>query len=554
MADPVILVNPLEEQERARRRGLMVIRAVYLIMLITVVMLIILRIGSEGLSAAEGERVIIEWWWVPVVVSLVLGGLAIFFDALTPNKKLSSMTAALFGLIAGLLATVAISWLIEFLLEAHGITFREDDIPNRIMFAIKAAVGITLCYLGVSVVYSSQDEFRLIIPYVEFSKQLRGSRPLVLDTSAIIDGRINDIGSTGFVSMPVIIPRFVIHELQALSDSGDKMKRNRGRRGLDIIRKMQNNPHLDISITEARGPVGGVDQMLLEMAREHQAHLVTTDFNLNKVASIHGVKVLNINDLANALKPSAVPGEVMRVEIVKRGEGDTQGVGYLADGTMVVVEQAVDLIGDEVEFTVTSAIQTSAGRMIFGERIGPSGPATIAGSGTGTAARGNGGVGGGRGGDGAGRGGGDSAGQPTSSTAARGTGATRATTATAGDGATSPRRGPETSAAAADGAARKTVAVAAPDDEEEAEDVDDSDVEGDGGSDLAADAEIAADDGTGGDGALTGSGAGSATGAGAGSGSAGGPRGPRAGGGGSGGGGRSGRRRPPSPRNPRRHS
>lgn len=362
-------VNLLDDTERNRVRALIIIRGVFLILLVTVVMLSLLR-GGSGSADDETTHIFVQYWWIPLLVALFLGSAAITVDALTPHKKLSGMTGALFGLIAGLLATVALSWIIELLLEAHDIRYAPGSAGSRVLVAIKAAFGITLCYLGVSVVYSTQDEFRLIIPYVEFSKQLRGTRPLILDTSAIIDGRIYDIGATGFLLAPIIIPRFVIEELQTLSDSGDKLKRNRGRRGLDMVRKMQNSPHIDLSIVDVPVPGMGVDQMLLEAAREYRAHLVTTDFNLNKVAAIDDVKVLNINDLANALRTAAVPGERLTIHIIKRGENRNQGVGYLDDGTMVVVDNAADCIGQRIECSVKSSLQTSAGRMIFGDRIG----------------------------------------------------------------------------------------------------------------------------------------------------------------------------------------
>lgn len=369
MPDPR-LVNPLEETERSKRRTLIFIRGVFLIMLVTMVMLSLLK-TQESKGSQQGlpaDTVFIDYWWVPLAIAAFLGLIAISLDALTPRKRLSGLSSIIFGLIVGLLATVALSWVVDLLLQAHDIDFQPDHPVSRIILAIKAAFAITLCYLGVSVVYTTQDEFRLIIPYVEFSKQMRGTRPIVLDTSAVIDGRLNDIAHTGFISMPVVIPRFVINELQSLSDSSDRLKRNRGRRGLDLVRKMQGNPHLDLTISDVEVPGAGVDQMLIAFTKEHQAHLVTTDFNLNKVAAIHGVKVLNINDLASALKPVAVPGEQMNVEIVKRGEGEAQGVGYLSDGTMVVVEGAADRVNQQVCFVVTSSIQTSAGRMIFGER------------------------------------------------------------------------------------------------------------------------------------------------------------------------------------------
>lgn len=358
------LINPIEQEHASKTHVLLIIRSLYILLMAAAVMLAILR-GAEGSGTDKTVGWFVQWWWVPLLVALTLGITAISLDTLTPRKKLSSLTSILFGLIAGLLATVAIGFIIDLIVATRDEP--QTDALGRIITGIKAAFALTLCYLGVSIVYSTQDEYRLIIPYVEFSKQMRGTRPLILDTSAIIDGRINDMAYTGFISAPLVIPRFVINELQTLSDSSDKLKRNRGRRGLDIVRKMQNNPHLDLAISDISVPGASVDQMLIAFAQEHAAHLVTTDFNLNKVASIHDVKVLNINDLANALKPVAIPGQQMSIEIVKRGEGDTQGVGYLGDGTMVVVDGASESIGEVTTLTVTSSIQTSAGRMIFGE-------------------------------------------------------------------------------------------------------------------------------------------------------------------------------------------
>ncbi len=363
------VVNPMVQDERARSRMLLAIRAVFVLLLAAAVMLAILKGGAgSGKDKDSFVLLFVQYWWIPLVVAMILGSGAIALDTLTPRKKLSGVTGIFFGLIAGLLATVAISFVIDLVVETNDQLKVEPF--NRIIMGIKAAFALTLCYLGVSVVYATQDEFRLVIPYVEFSKQIRGTRPLVLDTSAIIDGRFNDVAATGFISAPIVIPRFVILELQTLSDSADRLKRVRGRRGLDMVRKMQNNPMLDLSITDEDFPGVGVDQKLLAFSQQHKAHLVTTDFNLNKVASIHDVIVLNVNDLANALKPVAIPGENVRIEIIKLGEGEDQGVGYLDDGTMVVVEHAAREVGTVIDCVVTSSIQTSAGRMIFADADG----------------------------------------------------------------------------------------------------------------------------------------------------------------------------------------
>jgi uncharacterized protein YacL len=189
----------------------------------------------------------------------------------------------------------------------------------------------------------------------------------ILDTSVIIDGRIADIVETGFLDGVLVIPQFVLRELQLVADSADSMKRNRGRRGLDILQKIQKNPDLQVRIVEDDFPqTREVDMKLIELAKLYNCSVVTNDFNLNKVATLHGVQVLNINELANALKPVVLPGETMKVFIIKEGKESNQGVAYLDDGTMVVVDNARKLISKTVEISVTSVLQTTAGKMIFG--------------------------------------------------------------------------------------------------------------------------------------------------------------------------------------------
>ena len=189
----------------------------------------------------------------------------------------------------------------------------------------------------------------------------------ILDTSVIIDGRIADIVETGFVDGTLVIPQFVLRELQLVADSSDSMKRNRGRRGLDILQRIQKMPQLNIQILEDDFPnVREVDMKLIELAKVYDCKIVTNDFNLNKVAQLHGVEVLNINELANALKPVVLPGETMRVFILKEGKEYNQGVAYLDDGTMVVVDNARKMISKTIDIAVTSVLQTTAGKMIFG--------------------------------------------------------------------------------------------------------------------------------------------------------------------------------------------
>jgi uncharacterized protein YacL len=219
----------------------------------------------------------------------------------------------------------------------------------------------------------TKNDFRFIIPYVEFSKEVKGLKPFVLDTSVIIDGRIADVVDADVLDNQLVIPRFVISELQAVADSSDRLKRSRGRRGLDILNRVRGNKKIDIQIFDRELPEFAgqpVDLKLVLLAKHLEGKVVTNDYNLNKVARLHGVGVINLNDLANALKPVFLPGENAEVRIVKAGEEPGQGVGYLDDGTMIVVEGGRDHISEVVRVAVTSVLQTSAGRMIFGRYDG----------------------------------------------------------------------------------------------------------------------------------------------------------------------------------------
>ncbi len=238
----------------------------------------------------------------------------------------------------------------------------------------KLLLGAAAIFLCVTFVMQTKDEFRFVIPYVEFARQLKGSRPLLLDTSVIIDGRIADIADTQIFQAECLVPRFILTELQAIADSDEKLRRNRGRRGLDVLNRMQTSDKLDIKIVDPHVPevdrAPDADAKLVALAEHLSGRIVTNDYNLNKIAQLRGVNVLNINDLANALKPVVLPGESMKVKIIKPGEEPGQGVGYLDDGTMIVAEQCRDYVGKDVAIAVTSVLQTSAGRMIFG-RLDP---------------------------------------------------------------------------------------------------------------------------------------------------------------------------------------
>ena len=234
---------------------------------------------------------------------------------------------------------------------------------------LQLLVMLLMAYVGLIVGANKGDLLNLAALGGIFGGEKQGKKSYkILDTSVIIDGRIADIAETGFLDGVIMLPRFVLRELQLVADSADSLKRNRGRRGLDILQRIQKIASLDVQIVDDDFPaIREVDLKLIELAKAYEAKIVTNDFNLNKVAQLQGVPVLNINELANALKPIVLPGETMKVFILKEGKEYNQGVAYLDDGTMVVVDNARRMIGKNVEISVTSVLQTTAGKMIFGK-------------------------------------------------------------------------------------------------------------------------------------------------------------------------------------------
>jgi uncharacterized protein YacL len=346
---------------------LWIFRAIFLVVVVAVVFV---NISSQIMTLDEQGRMsdevyntnlkAISWSGLGMVVFVLL------VDVLTPKKKFSALAGVFFGLFVGMLITWVLSPVVDMVTVTFGISLTAPAIA-----AIKWTMGICMCYLTISIVMRTKDDVRFLIPYVEFSKQTKGARPLILDTSAIIDGRIVDLCRSSLFDAPLIVPRFVLSELQLIADSAHKLKRNRGRRGLDVLNKMQSDPSIDIQIDDSIIPeveeAKGVDQKLLLFAKAHNGRVATTDYNLSKVAQVRDVDVVNINDLANSLKVVALPGETMEVKIIKPGEEADQGIGYLDDGTMVVVEGGRNKIGKELVISITSSLQTSAGKMIFGK-------------------------------------------------------------------------------------------------------------------------------------------------------------------------------------------
>jgi len=319
--------------------------------------LFFLAMASTGYAFGQALGTGNELWGM---IGFMAGALAvIFLDVLFRRKDISVVSAVFFGLIVGLVVAALLGPVVDMY----------TTIPARVRDVVKIAVATLTAYLAVSLILQTKDDFRFIIPYIEFAKQQKGGRPLLLDTSVVIDGRIADIAATRFIDAPLVVPRFVLRELQTIADSADKLKRDRGRRGLDILNRLQTTQGVDIRIEDAPAQAGqaeGVDQALVSLATKRSARILTVDYNLNKVATVSGVEVLNINDLANALKSSVLPGTTLEVKVLRPGQEEGQGVAYLEDGTMVVVEDGKDQIDKTVTITVTNVIQKSAGRIIFG--------------------------------------------------------------------------------------------------------------------------------------------------------------------------------------------
>ncbi len=298
-----------------------------------------------------------------VFIGIMLSAVAaVAADLLTPRKRIQTISAIYIGCIVG----IFLSYLLRDPLQPTLQLYLDPRVHSMSL----TFLTIFICFICISTLLQTKDDFRFIIPYVEFSKEVKGARPLVLDTSVIIDGRIADVAETRVIDQQLVIPRFVLQELQSIADSSDKLRRNRGRRGLDILNRLQKSPGIEVRIHDAEIPelagIREVDQRLVVLAKHLGGKVVTNDYNLNKIARLQGVEVINLNDLANAMKPIVLPGEGLTVKLLKRGEEQGQGIGYLDDGTMVVAEQGAYHLGETLKLTVTSVLQTSAGRMIFG--------------------------------------------------------------------------------------------------------------------------------------------------------------------------------------------
>jgi uncharacterized protein YacL len=322
-------------------------------------MLHIVRALFVGVCATLGVAIGIEIYhaaWQGLVIGVGAGVCLVALELAFTRKVASVLSSLMFGVLVGCLVAYFVNRVVD-------LVIRTED--PRLQTYRTIAVTVILSFLSILTILHMKDDFRFSIPFVELKREGRGAKPVLLDTSAIIDGRIADVVDTRVIDTAIIVPRFVLNELQQVADSADELKRGRGRRGLDILNRLRKVRGMEVHEVELPD-IAGVDAKLVKLAKTIDARIVTTDFNLNKVAQVQGVEVLNLNDLANALRPVLLQGERVTIKIQKSGQSPGQGVGYLEDGTMVVAEGCSDRIGQSVELTVTNVLQTSAGRLVFG--------------------------------------------------------------------------------------------------------------------------------------------------------------------------------------------
>ena len=320
------------------------------------------RFGFVVISALLGSQMIgqVSNWpmWVRLFAGAGAGALLALFEAFTHKigkVSVRGFSSAVFGLLFGLIMSKLVADAIDL------IPFSPTTLG-----IIRVCLTWAFCYLGMAMALRGQDEFSVIIPYVRLSRQDRIDQSHLVDTSAVIDGRLLDLCKTKFIEGRLIVPRFVLKELQVVADSSDPIKRSRGRRGLDVLNHLREVPTVDVRIHEEElRAIPETDAKLVKLAQMLGTRIITNDYNLNKVAELQGVGVMNVNELAQALRPVVLPGETLEIKPIKEGKEHHQSVAYLDDGTMVVVENGRQFIGQSIRAMVTSVLQTAAGRMVF---------------------------------------------------------------------------------------------------------------------------------------------------------------------------------------------
>lgn len=333
--------------------------------LLNVIRMFFLLLGSFiGVSVALGENQNDQWFagWTGAILGLGFASFMIVLDVMLRGVTIRSFSHGTFGLLIGFLC----AWLVTRIGFFEAGWVEQFELAGNIF---NLAIFLGFGFLGVMLALrSKREEFSLLIPYVRFRQDSLQDLPTLLDTNVIIDGRIHGICEAGFLGGAMVVPRFVLDELQKMADSADEMKRSRGKRGLDCLNRMQSTEGIDVIIKDesySSNPSG--DSKMVELADELNGRILTNDSNLGKVARLKGIAVLNLNELAVALRPIVSPGDEVELELVKSGKDDHQAVGYLPDGTMIVVNHGKKLMGTTQAVIVAGAVQTSAGRLIFAE-------------------------------------------------------------------------------------------------------------------------------------------------------------------------------------------
>jgi uncharacterized protein YacL len=332
--------------------ALFLLRAIFIVVSAGIAVLII---NSAPLRSAPAW---VPWGILAAMIALPLTVIGI--DGAIRRKDLTIITAVYFGLLVGVFLTY-----ITMLALTPVLPLNQAD---PIWSWLPLVLGAVLCYLSTSLLLQTRNDFRFLIPFVEFARDVRGLRPNVLDPTSIVDGRIADLAEAGIFESRFVVPAFVLDDLQAAAESADRQRRTRGRRGIDVLNRLRANKAVDIDVISPRDEADDeatLESRVVALARQLEGRVVTIDPNVVKLAGVRSVPVVNVNDVALALKPAFVPGDALSVRLVKPGEEPDQGVGYLDDGTMVVVEHGRGQIGQTVQVHVTSTLQTSAGRLVF---------------------------------------------------------------------------------------------------------------------------------------------------------------------------------------------
>lgn len=309
--------------------------------------------------------------WAGLFGGLIIGGFFIVVERLMKDSTLRGFSTATFGIAVGLICAFLLNRVgISELVKLAVTPLNNEDLGDSLALALNVSIYASLAFLGaVLALRSNQEDFSFIIPYVRFRQDATSGQPLLLDGEVIMDGRLPSLMAAGFLTGRLLIPQFVLEELQVMANSPSAGKRQRGQRGLEVLDQLQKNPGIPISIQDSRGMAedDSFQGRLVQTAKLLSARIVTTDENLTKVAHLQGADVMNLNDLADALKPSVVVGESVRLALVRAGKDEHQAVGYMPDGTMIVVNHSINKIGTTQDVTVISKLQTSAGEMVFAE-------------------------------------------------------------------------------------------------------------------------------------------------------------------------------------------